>query len=96
MRRGVISDATMSRLMERRNMKERPHGFRSSLRVWLAEATDAPNEIAETMLAHAVGTAVTRAYQRSDHLEKRRILLEKWAEHVTGSVMRVKSHRGSR
>ena len=30
-RKGVISDATMSRLMERRGMDARPHGFRSSL-----------------------------------------------------------------
>ena len=37
-RKGVISDATMSRLMERGGMSARPNGFRSSLRVWLAEA----------------------------------------------------------
>ena len=62
---GVISDATMSRMMERRGLTERPHGFRTSLRVWLAEVTDAPHEIAETILSHSVGTSVTRAYQRS-------------------------------
>ena len=39
-RTGVISDATMSRLMERRQMEARPHGFRSSLRDWIAETTD--------------------------------------------------------
>jgi len=33
-RKGVISDATMSRLMERRDLEERPHGFRASLRTW--------------------------------------------------------------
>lgn len=31
-RKGVISDATMARPMERREMNARPHGFRSSLR----------------------------------------------------------------
>lgn len=41
-RKGVISDATMARLMERRELEARPHGFRSSLRTWLAECTDAP------------------------------------------------------
>lgn len=35
-RKGVISDATMSRLMERRQMAARPHGFRSSFRDWVA------------------------------------------------------------
>jgi len=84
-RKGVISDATMSRLMERREMTARPHGFRSSLRVWLAEATDASHEVAETMLGHVVGSSVVRAYRRTDFLEKRRILLERWAAHLTGS-----------
>jgi integrase len=84
-RKGVISDATMSRLMERREMAARPHGFRSSLRVWLAEATDASHEVAETMLGHVVGSSVVRAYRRTDFLEKRRILLERWAAHLTGS-----------
>lgn len=62
-RKGVISDATMSRLMERRGMIERPHGFRSSLRDWLAEATETPHEIAETCLGHVVGGTVERAYR---------------------------------
>lgn len=83
-RKGVISDATMSRMMERRKMAERPHGFRSSLRDWLAEATDSPHEIAETMLGHVVGGAVERAYRRTDFLEQRRALLARWAQHVTG------------
>lgn len=83
-RKGVISDATMARLMERREMAARPHGFRSSLRDWLAEATDAPHEVAETMLGHVAGGAVERAYRRTDFLEQRRALLARWAQHVTG------------
>jgi integrase len=80
-RKGVISDATMSRMMERRGMAERPHGFRSSLRTWLAEATDAPHEVAETVLGHVAGTSVQRAYRRTDYIEQRRTLLEGWARH---------------
>jgi len=83
-RKGVISDATMSRLMERREMAYRPHGFRSSLRDWIAEATDTPFDIAETMLGHIVGGKVERAYRRTDFLDQRRKLLERWANHVTG------------
>ncbi|SMO69563.1 tyrosine-type recombinase/integrase [Paracoccus laeviglucosivorans] len=83
-RKGVISDATMSRLMERRGMQARPHGFRSSLRDWLAEATEAPHDVAETMLGHVVGGSVERAYRRTDFLDQRRALLERWAGHVTG------------
>lgn len=81
-RKGVISDATMSRLMERRGLTERPHGFRSSLRDWVSETTDAPFEVAETLLAHSVGSTVTRAYLRTDWLDERRNLMERWADHV--------------
>ena len=65
-------------------MKERPHGFRSSLRTWLSEATDAPREVAETVLAHVTGTSVERAYRRTDFLEQRRVLMERWSDHVVG------------
>ncbi len=83
-RKGVMSDATMSRLMERRGMKARPHGFRSSLRDWIAETTDTPHDIAETCLGHTVGGSVERAYRRTDYLEQRRVIMERWALHVTG------------
>lgn len=82
-RKGVISDATMSRLMERRGMDARPHGFRSSLRDWLAEVAEAPHELAEACLAHVTGSAVSRAYRRTDFLEQRRALMDAWAKHVT-------------
>ena len=80
---GVISDATMSRHMERRGMTERPHGFRSSLRTWMAECTDAPREVAETVLAHKSGSKVELSYRRTDFLRKRRVLMQRWADHVT-------------
>jgi integrase len=51
-RKGVISDAAMARYMERQGLSERPHGFRSSLRTWMAETTDTPHEVAETVLEY--------------------------------------------
>ena len=83
-KKGVISDATMSRMMEHRGMLERPHGFRSSLRTWLADCTDAPEEIAETILSHSPGNKVVKAYRRTDFFEQRAILMQRWADHVTG------------
>ncbi|SEM53500.1 Integrase [Gemmobacter aquatilis] len=86
-RKGVMSDMTMSQIMARRGMKERPHGFRSSLRIWLAEVADAPHEVAETMLAHATGNRVSRSYTRDfDHLDKRRALMERWGQFVSGKA----------
>ncbi len=83
-RRGVISDATMSRYMERAGLDARPHGFRSSFRTWCAEATETPREVAEAALDHKTGSSVERAYRRTDFLEQRRVLMERWADHVTG------------
>ena len=85
-RGGVISDMTLSRMMERRGLEARPHGFRTSLRTWLAEATNAPHEVAEAMLAHVVDGGVVRAYRRTDYLEQRQALSERWADHVTGGA----------
>jgi integrase len=87
--KGVISDMTLSRHMERRGLEARPHGFRTSLRTWMAEATDAPHEVAEAMLAHVVDGGVVRAYRRTDFLEQRAKLAERWADHVTGGAGQV-------
>ena len=93
-RRGVISDMTMTKLMDRCGLEARPHGFRSSLRDWLAEATDAPREIAETILGHAAGNAVELAYRRTDYLEQRRALMARWADYVTGASGQVVPRHG--
>ncbi len=85
-RKGVISDATMSRYMERRQMVPRPHGFRSSFRDWVAETTNTPFEVAETCLGHSAGNRVERAYRRTDFLEQRRMLIEYWSQFVLGGI----------
>lgn len=82
-RKGVLSDATMARLMERREIPYRPHGFRSSFRDWIEETSAAPYEIAEMALGHTVGSSVERAYRRTDYLDQRRALMEVWANFVT-------------
>lgn len=86
-RKGTISDMTMSKFMKRRGMAERPHGFRSSFRDWVAEATDTPHDVAETALGHVVGGAVERSYRRTDFLERRRVLMERW-----GTLLAVQDH----
>ncbi|MET3359773.1 MULTISPECIES: tyrosine-type recombinase/integrase [Bradyrhizobium] len=88
-RKGVVSDMTLSMFMRRAKLEALPHGFRSSLRDWLAEATDAPHEVAETILQHVAGSKVTRAYRRTDFIEQRLALMERWAAHVTGKSGKV-------
>ena len=60
-----------------------PHGFRSSFRDWAAERTDAPHAVMEAALAHAVKNKVEAAYARSDLFERRRVLMEQWAEYLS-------------
>jgi integrase len=57
------------------------HGFRSTFRDWCGDATAFPREVAEAALAHKVGNAVEAAYRRGSALEKRRRLMEDWAEY---------------
>ncbi len=57
------------------------HGFRSTFRDWCEEATSTPRAVSEAALAHSVENKVEAAYHRTDHFEKRRILMAQWASH---------------
>ena len=57
-----------------------PHGFRSTFRDWAGEMTDFSEEICELSLAHVRGTKTEAAYRRADALEKRRLLMQRWAD----------------
>jgi integrase len=57
------------------------HGFRSTFRDWAAERTSFPREVAEMALAHAIPDAVEAAYRRGDLFEKRRKLMDAWADY---------------
>ena len=56
------------------------HGFRSTFRDWAAESTHHPNHVVEMALAHKISSAVEAAYRRGDLFEKRRVLMEDWAQ----------------
>ncbi len=58
------------------------HGFRSSFRDWAGEATNHARETAELALAHRIGNDAERRYRRGDALEKRRRLMEDWADYL--------------
>jgi hypothetical protein len=51
--------------------------------LWAGEATSHPREVIEHALAHKLPDAVEAAYQRSDLLERRRILMADWSAFVT-------------
>lgn len=75
--------SNMAMEMQLRRMKQTEitvHGFRSSFRDWVGEATEFPREVAEAALAHVVGDQTERAYRRGDALEHRRKLMNAWAQ----------------
>ncbi len=74
-----MPDTTLLKVSKRMGLGVTIHGFRSSFRDWAEERGGMPREIAELSLAHEVGSATERAYRRSDLLEKRRTLMERWA-----------------
>ena len=81
-----LSDMTHLNLLKRLKIDCVPHGFRSSFRDWAAECTDAPWAVMEAALSHVVGNSTEAAYFRSDLFERRRELMEQWAEYLAGLV----------
>jgi integrase len=57
------------------------HGMRSSFRDWAAEV-GINRELAESCLAHVTESAVERAYLRSDVLEPRRVIMQRWESYL--------------
>ena len=77
-----LSNMAMLKVLERMGRKDLTvHGFRSTFRDWAAERTKFPNEVIEMALAHAVGDKVEAAYRRGDLFEKRRLLMNAWADY---------------
>jgi integrase len=76
LRRMKIDDATM-------------HGFRSSFRDWAGNVSSFPREVVETALAHVIGDKAEQAYRRSDALDKRRKLMDAWANYCASSASSV-------
>ncbi len=58
-----------------------PHGLRGTFATWAQESTEFASELREHALAHNVGSVVTKSYERGDLFEKRRALMEHWADY---------------
>ena len=76
----------MDELLRRMNVDREAatvHGMRSMFRTWAAERIPSvPREIAEMALAHVTEGATESSYQRSDHFERRRHLMDAWASYL--------------
>jgi integrase len=81
---GPLSDMSLTAVLRRMGVDAVPHGFRSTFRDWAGERTSYPRELAEQALAHTLQNKVEAAYRRGDALEKRRTMMEDWANFATG------------
>ncbi|MCT4683972.1 MAG: integrase arm-type DNA-binding domain-containing protein [Roseicyclus sp.] len=59
------------------------HGLRATFKGWAATTTEFPRELIEEQLAHQLG-AVERAYMRVHAVERRRVMMEAWSDHLSG------------
>ena len=78
-----LSDMTLSKLVKELGFKADVHGFRTSFKTWSLERTNTANEVSEMALAHTIKNKAEAAYARSDLIEKRRKLMERWAGYLT-------------
>jgi integrase len=77
-----LSNMAMLMLLERmgRRGSITSHGFRSTFSDWASEVSPFSSELRESALAHAIGNKAEAAYRRGDALEKRRAMMEAWAQ----------------
>jgi integrase len=93
--RQPLSNMSLSMLLRRMGIDATVHGFRTSFRTWCSDIAHVEFEVAESCLSHRVGSAVSRAYARSEMLERRRPIMAAWANFVTGSENNVVPLKGS-
>ncbi len=58
------------------------HGFRAMARTMIAERLGINAEVIEAQLAHAVPDALGRAYNRTQYLDQRREMMNRWAAYL--------------
>jgi integrase len=90
-----LGNMTFLVALQRMGFAVTTHGFRSSFRDWAAEQTSFPREVCEMALAHTVANKVEAAYRRGDLLEKRRELMNVWADYISEMPTQVAALKAS-
>ena len=62
-----------------------PHGLRATFRTW-GEDAGFSRDLLEEALGHQIGSAVERAYRRTDSFDRRRAIMEAWADFCCGKL----------
>jgi integrase len=90
-RRRHLGTGAMLDLLERIgwNSRTTTHGIRAAFKTWATERTNYPREVVELCLSHVQRDELERAYQRGDILDKRRRLLQEWADFCEGTASEI-------
>ena len=80
-----ITAAALSKAIKAAGHNVTIHGFRTTFKTWCMEQTLTPWAVGEAALAHTLGNATEQAYARSDLFERRRDLMQEWADYVGGA-----------
>lgn len=81
-----ISENTMRKLLQSHIPGITVHGMRATFRTWAREDAAAPDDVAEMVLAHAIGSKTVQAYNRATLIHERHKLLEQWAMWAMGEL----------
>ena len=76
-----ISPATFPALAQSAELKGTAHGFRASFATWCADNA-IPEDLREAALAHFNRDRVAAVYQRSDMVERRREVMQRWSDYI--------------
>lgn len=82
----MLSDMSLTAVLRRMGRSDiTVHGFRSTFRDWCAESVgnSFPREVCEHALAHSLPDKVEAAYRRGDLIEKRKVLMQVWADYCS-------------
>ncbi len=81
-----LSNMAMTQLLKRMGFGHvTTHGMRSTFRDWCGDEADFPRELVEQALAHTITNKAEKAYRRGTAVEKRRELMQAWADYLAAA-----------
>lgn len=86
---GVIDENSARVVVQRFDPTITGHGLRTTFRTWARKQGKYAHDVMETALSHEKN-ALVAAYMRDDLLQERRVLMQDWADYVTGGDMPVR------
>lgn len=89
-----MSDGTVRQAIRREGFSKdevTPHGFRATARTLIREKLKIPGDIIERQLAHVSNNALGDTYDRTEFLEDRTEMMQRWADYL--DLLRAQTER---